>query len=260
MAAAGPAVGGWLLHVMPDSVQPPASRSASIVRPVRAEPAYRRRVADSTKQPEGAAGCAKRTAARRLFTGPLDITLSTESLPLLSDVEAWSNQASAAAVRTCGSPQSAARPSIVQVRLAGESSTLPAMSVARTSKRCSPSPRPNTVRGDAHAANAEPSSEHANVDPGSLEENSNVAEPSSVVPAGPASIEVSGAVASGVVGPAGAKTSSSWIDHQLPAVPVCTIRRWRAVETGSGTAVVWPVPDPVARVVHVAASFDTSTR
>ena len=179
-------------QLMPGSVQPPASRSTSIVRPDRAEPAYRRRVADATAQPEGAAGCAKRTAARRLFTGPLDMTLSTESLPLLSDVDAWSNQASATAVRLRGEPQSAATPSIVQVRFAGESSTLPAVSVARTSKRCSPEPRPSTCCGDVQAANAAPSSEHANVDPGSFEENSNVAEPTLVVPDGPASMDVSG--------------------------------------------------------------------
>src|ERR687895_48747 len=225
VAVAEPVVVGWLFQVIPDSVQPPASRRTSIVRSDRAEPAYRRSVAESTAQPEGAAGCAKRTAARRLFTGPFDMTLSTESLPLLSDVEAWSNQASATAVSRCGSPQSAATPSIVQVRLAGESSTLPAMSVARTSRRCSPPARPNWWWGDAQAANGAPSSEHSKVDPGSLAENSNVADPSLVVPVGPPSMDVSGRVRSGFVGPAGAKTSSSWIDHQLPAVPVCTIRR-----------------------------------
>src|ERR671918_493507 len=225
VALAAPVVGGWFPHVIPDSVQPPASRRTSIVRSDRAEPAYRRSVADSTAQPEGAAGCAKRTAARRLLTGPFDMTLSTESLPLLSDVEAWSNQASATAVSRCGSPQSAATPSIVQVRLAGESSTLPAMSVARTSRRCSPFPSPNRWLGDVQAANGAPSNEQGKVDPGSLGENSKVAEPTPVVPDGPASMEVSGAVASGFVGPAGAKTSSSWIDHQFPAVPVCTSRK-----------------------------------
>src|SRR5919106_659433 len=212
VALAAPVVGGWFPHVIPDSVQPPASRRTSIVRSDRAEPAYRRSVADSTAQPEGATGCAKRTAARRLFTGPLDMTLSTESLPLLSDVEAWSYQASAT-------------PSIVHMRLAGESSTLPARSVARTSRRCSPLPSPNRWWGDVQAANGAPSSEQANVDPGSLDENSNVAEPSPAVPDGPASMDVSGRVRSGFTGPAGAKTSSSWIDHQFPAVPVCTSRR-----------------------------------
>src|ERR687896_1649964 len=142
VAVAEPVVGGWLLQVIPDSVQPPAIRRTSIVRSDRAEPAYRRSVADSTAQPEGAAGCAKRTAARRLLTGPLDMTLSTESPPLLSDVEAWSNQASATAVSRCRSPQSAATPSIVQVRLAGESSTLPAKAVAPPPEGGPPLPRP----------------------------------------------------------------------------------------------------------------------
>src|SRR5918999_5918419 len=217
VAVAEPVVGGWLLQVIPDSVQPPASRRTSIVRSDRAEPAYRRSVADSTAQPEGAAGCAKRTAARRLLTGPLDMTLSTESLPLLSAVEAWSNHASATAVSRCGSPQSAATPAIVQVRIAGVSSALPAASIARTSRRCSPLPRPSRWWGEEHVANGAPSSEQANIDPGSFEENSNVADPSLVVPDGPASIDVSGSVRSGFVGPAGAKTSSSWIDHQFPA-------------------------------------------
>src|SRR5918999_1414461 len=166
VAVAEPVVGGWLLQVIPDSVHPPASRRTSIVRSDRAEPAYRRSVADSTAQPEGAAGCAKRTAARRLLTGPLDMTLSTESLPLLSDVEAWSNQASATAVRVRGWPQSAATPSTVHVRTAGESSTLPAMSVARASKRCSPLPRPSRWWGELQAVNGAPSSEQANVEPG----------------------------------------------------------------------------------------------
>src|ERR687896_2343564 len=151
VAVAEPVVVGWLFQVIPDSVQPPASRRTSIVRSDRAEPAYRRSVAEATAQPEGAAGCAKRTAARRLFTGPLDMTLSTESLPLLSDVEAWSNQASATAVSRCESPQSAATPSIVQARPAGESSTLPARSVAPTSRRWSPFPRPNKRLGGVPA-------------------------------------------------------------------------------------------------------------
>ncbi len=220
-----PTAGGCVFQVMPDSVQPPASRRTSIVRPDRAEPAYRRRVADATAQPEGAAGCAKRTAARRLFTGPLDMTLSTESLPLLSDVEAWSNQASATAVRVRGWPQSAATPSIVHVRTAGESSTLPAMSVARTSKRCSPLPRPSRWWGEPQAANGAPSSEQANVDPGSLEENSNVADPALRRSRRPGVDGRVGRVRSGLIGPAGANTSSSSIDHQFPAVPVWTIRR-----------------------------------
>ena len=60
-----------------------------------------------------------------------------------------------------------------------------------------PTPRPVYWRGDVQAANAAPSSEHWNVEPDSLEENSNVALVLVVDPVGPESIVVSGAVVSG---------------------------------------------------------------
>jgi hypothetical protein len=54
------------------------------------------------------------------------------------------------------------------VALAGEASTLPAASVARTSTVCWARLRPVYVFGDVHAAHAPPSSRHANVAPDSL--------------------------------------------------------------------------------------------
>ena len=50
-----------------------------------------------------------------------------------------------------------------------------------------------------HSAKAAPSSRHWNVEPGSLEENANVASVEVVVPLGPESIVVSGGVVSGGV-------------------------------------------------------------
>jgi hypothetical protein len=64
--------------------------------------------------------------------------------------------------------------STFHVKDAGDASTLPAVSVARTSKVCVPSPRPVSERGLVHATNAPPSRLHWNV-PASFELNWNAA-------------------------------------------------------------------------------------
>src|SRR5687767_617333 len=93
---------GWLLQAMVFSAQASASCQASSVRPIAAEPAYRRRVADWTTQPTGMFGNWNRTRLRTLLLGPLDITLRTESKPLLLNGLLSSIQASALAVRVTG--------------------------------------------------------------------------------------------------------------------------------------------------------------
>lgn len=83
--AATPVVAGWLFQVTPFSVQLAATCHACSVRPFDHEGEKMRNVADSTTQPAGGvAGRLKRTRARRLLLGPLDITLRIESVPLLS--------------------------------------------------------------------------------------------------------------------------------------------------------------------------------
>ena len=86
---------------------------------------------------------------------------------------------------------------IVHERWAGEASTFPALSRARTSNEWAPSARPEYDRGEAQPANVTPSRLHSKVAPGSLV-NSNVAELLVVGPLGPAVIWVSGGVVSGV--------------------------------------------------------------
>ena len=85
--------------------------------------------------------------------------------------------------------------STVHVRLAGVPSTLPAASVARTSKVCSPSARALSACGLVHDANAPPSSLHSKVAP-SFAEKAKDAPVERVRTLGPESIVVSGAVAS----------------------------------------------------------------
>ncbi len=58
---------------------------------------------------------------------------------------------------------SGATVSMVQVKLAGVASMLPAASVARTRSVCGPSARADNVCGLVHVAKAAPSSEHSNV-------------------------------------------------------------------------------------------------
>jgi hypothetical protein len=87
---------------------------------------------------------------------------------------------------------------IVQVRLAGVASVFPAASVARTWNVCEPTASPEYAAGDVQAANAPPSSAHANDEPPSLDVNDNVAPCANVVAAGALVIVVSGASVSTV--------------------------------------------------------------
>jgi hypothetical protein len=88
--------------------------------------------------------------------------------------------------------------STVHVRLAGVASVFPTGSLARTSKVCEPWPRPETERGDEHAAQAPASRRHSNPAPASEAVNSNVADVACVTPDGPAVRVVAGGVASTV--------------------------------------------------------------
>ncbi len=86
--------------------------------------------------------------------------------------------------------------SIVQVKLAGVASVLPAVSVARTWKVCEPLTRSLYCLGEVQAAKAALSKLQVKVEPVSLDENVNVAELLLTVPEGPEAIIVSGAVRS----------------------------------------------------------------
>jgi hypothetical protein len=90
-----------------------------------------------------------------------------------------------------------------KLRLAGVGSTFPAASLARTSKVCAPSASLAVVWGEEHGANEALSTRHSKLDPGSLDENSNVGVLFVVVApaAGPAVIVVSGGVVSGAPSP-----------------------------------------------------------
>ncbi len=82
---------------------------------------------------------------------------------------------------------------------------LPASSVARTWKVCAPSPRPVSVCGEAHAANAPASSAHSKLVPPSADEKAKVAPVALVSAPGPESTVAVGAVVSTVqVGRVGA--------------------------------------------------------
>ena len=88
--------------------------------------------------------------------------------------------------------------STVKVRVTGVWSVLPAASVARTEKVCSPSASVASVRGVVHGSNAPASIRHSNVEPGSLAKNVNCGVVWRVVPLGPSSIAVFGAAVSTV--------------------------------------------------------------
>ena len=84
-----------------------------------------------------------------------------------------------------------------QVCCAGEPSTLPAGSVARTRRSWLPTDRPLSCLGDVQAVKAPPSSEHSNVENSWLDEKPIDALVLSVSASGPESIVVSGGVLSG---------------------------------------------------------------
>ena len=85
--------------------------------------------------------------------------------------------------------------STLKAREAGVTSTLVAVSIARTSKVCAPLASPVVVNDDVQAANGRPSTRQSKVAPAS-ELNENVGVLSLVGPFGPAVIVVSGAVMS----------------------------------------------------------------
>src|SRR3954463_5960004 len=81
----------------------------------------------------------------------------------------------------------------VHVRDAGDASTLPAASVARTSNVCAPTASPLTSRGDVHAPHTPPSRRHSNV-AASLAPNVKLAAVAVPVPGAHPEVVVSGAV------------------------------------------------------------------
>jgi hypothetical protein len=89
--------------------------------------------------------------------------------------------------------------STVHSCLAGVTSTFPSASMARTSKTWSPTASSGVSYGEVQISNAVAFSEHSNVEPGSLAENSNVAFENWVVAGGPEVIVVSGGVVSWIV-------------------------------------------------------------
>ena len=85
---------------------------------------------------------------------------------------------------------------MVQMRVAGVTSVLPAASVARTLNQCWPTARPVYSRGEVHAANAAPSIEHSKSAAGSSAVNVKLALELVVVAGGAVPIVVSGAAVS----------------------------------------------------------------
>src|SRR5918999_31264 len=139
------------------------------------------------------AGRLNRTSARELPEPDLEVTFRSESVPKLLPPALWSTQLSRSAA-TVAVVQAA---TTVQARAAGDWSTLPAASIARTCTSWLPTPNPVYWCGEAQPLHAPPSREHWNDEPASLDENSNAALGSLVEPCGPASSVVSGAVKSG---------------------------------------------------------------
>ena len=94
--------------------------------------------------------------------------------------------------------------STVNVREAGEASTLPTASIARTENVCSPSLRPDSARGEPHTVNAPPSSLHSKESVSSTGSPTkvNAADVVAIVEpaAGPPVITVSGGVVSTGIG------------------------------------------------------------
>src|SRR5688572_16045855 len=90
-----PVVAGWLVHVTPFSVHAALLRTTSSVRPETGDLLERRSVAPVTEQPAGTVGKENCASARVFRLGLFDVTLRTESVPLLADGAACSTQESA---------------------------------------------------------------------------------------------------------------------------------------------------------------------
>jgi hypothetical protein len=110
--------------------------------------------------------------------------------------------------------------STVKDRLAGGSSTLPAGSLARTSKVCWPSLNNTVVYGERHEANCSVSTRHSNVEPVSSAANANVGVLFLVSPEGPEVIVVCGGVVSGGVTVSTVNERLAGVASVLPAVSI----------------------------------------
>src|SRR5918999_1714831 len=139
------------------------------------------------------AGRLNRTSARELPEPDLEVTFRSESVPKLLPPALWSTQLSRSAA-TVAVVQAA---TTVQARAAGDWSTLPAGSIARTRTSWLPTVNPVYWCGEAQPLHAPPSREHWNDEPASLDENVNDGLRSVVDPLGPVSRVVSGASKSG---------------------------------------------------------------
>jgi hypothetical protein len=153
-----------------------------------------------------------------------------ESVPLVLVGLFSSIQASEAARAVAAWPQPWGA-LIDHVWVAVVASALPAASPARTLNWCAPAASPVYSRGELQEANAAPSSEHSNVEPGSFDEKLNDALVLDVVAGGAAVIVVCGAVLSTVIAAGraavsvarrvgGARTSKVWAPSANAAV-VC---------------------------------------
>lgn len=116
--------------------------------------------------------------------------------------------------------------SMVHVRDAGVGSTFPAPSRARTANVCVPSPKPEYIFGDTHAANPEPFNEHSNDAPTVSDENVKVALLALVADGGAESILVSGAVVS---------TVHVWTAGDASTFPAVSVARTENVCTPSAS-------------------------
>ena len=122
----------------------------------------------------------------------------------------------------------------VQVQVAGVGSALPTSSVATTDSVCTtagpaPTSGTSTDSGDVHGSAGAPSSEQANVEPGSVAVNEIVAEVLVVVGAGPDTTVVSGGVTSTA---STVHVATAGVGSDRPLVSVArTSRRWRPIET-----------------------------
>src|SRR3954452_8370482 len=114
--------------------------------------------------------------------------------PLKRGVESLVSASSAGASSVTAAPEV----STAQVRDAGVGSTLPALSMARTSKLCTELARPLKGCGDEHGVQAPPASRPRNVEPASLELKPKLAEVAAVEPCGPLEMTECGGVVSTV--------------------------------------------------------------
>jgi hypothetical protein len=134
--------------------------------------------------------------------------------------------------------------STVQLRDAGEASTLPALSTAATVKVCVPSASPESVTEPGLQLSDAPSSVHWNV-PASVDVYANVAPVEVVVPDGPELIVVSGAVRSIV------HVFEAGVASTFPAASMA--RTWNVWLPAESPLKLWPLvqgPNAPASSAH----------